>query len=192
MNEVKGMTKMMAQTKLGVLTCERSADPEYPGLFISWNERQLVLVDADGPQDGAMTVRVWQEEGMDPIATVAVLPEAPEISGPLAESEVWPDDGGYEDADHRAIGRYWVDPVLAAALHADPDTIAALTGTKLGWEGGPDGELHDAVLEAVRGFNLLAKAQRDAFGEDGKHFEEPVISRLAGQVYRIIRCFLFG
>jgi len=60
-----------AKTPLGTLSAELSTDPDYPGLTIYWNARQIAVVE---PHQTVIRVMVWDNDEDDPSTTVTVSP----------------------------------------------------------------------------------------------------------------------
>lgn len=67
------MQKFSIKTPVGEISAIESPDPNYPGIWISVNGQELVLVDYDVMKNTHFA-RVWtkkrDEEGDDPIARI--------------------------------------------------------------------------------------------------------------------------
>jgi len=60
-----------AKTPMGTLSAELSTDPDYPGLTIYWNARQIAVVE---PAKSVIRVMVWDNDEEDPSTVVPVFP----------------------------------------------------------------------------------------------------------------------
>lgn len=58
-------------TPMGPLSAELSTDPDYPGLTIYWNGRQIAVIE---PAKPVMRVMVWDTDAEDPSTVVPVFP----------------------------------------------------------------------------------------------------------------------
>jgi len=61
-------------TPRGELSCEVHSDPNYPGLTVFWNGRQIAVIEENPMVAGAMRVMTWATEREDPDNVVAILP----------------------------------------------------------------------------------------------------------------------
>lgn len=65
------MPDIKTETPIGTLSAELSTDPDYPGLTIYWNGRQIAVVE---PAQSMIRVMVWDADEDDPSTIVPVLP----------------------------------------------------------------------------------------------------------------------
>ena len=67
------MENVVIQTPVGEMTVVKNPDPDYPGVWVKVNGRDLVLVEYDKEADKHFA-RIWtkkrDEDGNDPIAKI--------------------------------------------------------------------------------------------------------------------------